>query len=218
MIASMVCFGIPSIFSFSSTACTTCDSFSRCRAVAYRALGEAQQTEAVRKLLIDHERYAIVGVPVEHGAVGSQQGKPALSQGRTSRSRARGYELTPENIGLVAACSEPVGKVLTKLFKRGHDIAIRVALRDGREPLADVCGYRSIKVALRELRNGLDRAKLRALLAEELGWSASSAKSEATLICGILSALGVAVESNGCLVVSPNITGQTCYIRNREQA
>lgn len=203
-----MCFGIPSVFSFSATACSQCGEFDTCRAESLAALKGAEPIPVVRMAIVDHERFMLVGKP---GVMPDTKLKPcatARPQGRVSRAKHRDFDLTAAQRTTVASVPGRVGDFLTKLFKRGHDVEIHVALRDGVEPLEGVVGYRSLKVALKGLDKGFDRQTLRTYYMDELGWSYSSAWNEVSLMWSALPAIGVALEKHGRLVVAPRVKTQ----------
>lgn len=200
-----VCFGIPSVFSFSSKTCATCGDFGHCRRLAHDELKKAPDIPVIRAALVVHERFEHAGVPLP---VPSPEGKPstaALPKARPSRAKRPSFELTEHQKQVIESVPVKVGDAITKLFKRGHDAEIRIALREGKTPLKNVPCYRALKVALKHLKKGYDRQTLRTYFVEELGWSYTSAWNEVSLTWGILPAIGVAMEKHGRLVVAPSV-------------
>lgn len=199
------CFGIPSVFSFGSKTCSTCPDFGHCRRLAHDALKGAGDNPAVRSALIAHERFTFTEEPLVAPIPEVKPTPPASVQARVSRAKYRSFELTEHQKGVIASVPVRVGCVITKLFKRGHDIEIRMALRDGKSALEGISGYRALKVALKHLKKGYCRQTLRTYFMEELGWSYTSAWNEVSLTWGILPAIGVAMEKRGRLVVAPSV-------------
>lgn len=200
-----VCFGIPSVFSFSSKTCSTCGDFDKCRDHSYQALKGVAQTPSIMSALIEHERFLH---PIENVPDPVPQATPAANKKkRPSRAKQKFFELTDMQQAMIEALPEKAREFARKIFKRGHDALIRAALRKNEVPLEGISGYRSLKVALRLLNEGFDRQTLRVAFSEELGWSYRSAWNEVSLMWAVLPAIGVAHEKRGRLVVAPSITG-----------
>lgn len=207
-VAKRVCFGIPSVFSFGSKTCSVCGDFGHCRRLAHDELKAVKESPAIRAAIIAHERFLFADEPVPQLDPEVKPKAPAALQARPSRAKHRSFELTGYQKGVIASVPVKVGDAITKLYRRGHDTEIRMALRDGKPPLADVGGYRSLKVALKHLKKGYDRQGLRTYFMDELGWSYTSAWNEVSLTWGVLPAIGVAIEKNGRLVVAPSVVAK----------
>lgn len=200
-----VCFGIPSVFSFGSKTCSTCGDFGHCRRLAHDELKKAPDIPVIRAALVLHERFDLAGSPLPTLDPEVKPQPPAAPKARPSRAKRPSFELTEHQKLVIESVPVKVGDVLAKLFKRGHDIEIRMALRDGKVPLKNETGYRALKVALKHLKKGYDRQTLRTYFMEELGWSYTSAWNEVSLTWGVLPAIGVAMEKNGRMVVAPSV-------------
>lgn len=196
-----VCFGIPSVFSFASKTCSTCQDFGHCRRLAHDKLKAASETPAIRAALVMHERHLFAELTPNKP---EPQTAPAASgKTRPSRAKHKSYELTDLQKATVAALPVKAGKLVEKVFRRGQDALIRMALRDGR--LDDLEVGRSLKTALCLLKKGFDRQTLRTCFMEEMGWSSTSAWNEVSLLWAALPAMGVAHEKHGRLVVAPSV-------------
>lgn len=213
-----VCFGIPSVFSFGSKTCSTCSDFGHCRRVAHDELRTVEASPAIRAALIMHERHALSGAseppPIAEGITARE--KPAKA--RISRAKRSSFELTEHQKSVVASIPRRAGELVSKIFKRGHEAEIRIALRDGNAPLADETCYRSLKVALAHLRRGYTRQCLRTHFMDELGWSYDSAWNEVSLMWSVLPALGVGMEKSGQMIVAPNLLAKNDNIETRGAA
>lgn len=199
------CFGIPSVFSFGSKTCATCGDFGHCRRLAHDELKRAPDIPVIRAALVVHERFALAGAPLPVPSPKTKPASAASTVARPSRAKRPSFELTEHQKSVIASVPVKVGDAVAKLFKRGHDVEIRMALRDGKVPLKNETGYRALKVALRHLKKGYDRQGLRTYFMDELGWSYTSAWNEVSLTWGILPAIGVAMEKHGRLVVAPSV-------------
>lgn len=206
------CFGIPSVFSFGSKTCSICPDFGHCRRVAHDELRAVEASPAIRAALVAHERHALSGasetLPIAEGAPARE--KPAKA--RISRAKRASYELTEHQKHVIASIPKRVGDLVSKIFKRGHDAEIRIALREGRPPLADEPCYRSLKVALAHLGKGYTRQCLRTHFMNELGWSYTSAWNEVSLMWSVLPAIGVGIERHDQMIVAPRVIAKNDII------
>lgn len=201
--ARRVCFGVPSVFSFGSPACVACADTAACREASRAELVHLKDFAIARHALIEHERHA--GVPVGEGTARGGREGAARPKVRAARRKHRCLPMTEVQRAIISSMPIRVGDYLIKLFKRGHDAEIRLALREGKPPLEGVAGYRSLKVALMHLKGGFDRRTLRTCFMEELGWSYTSAWNEVSVMWSTLPALGVAIERGGRLIVAPSV-------------
>lgn len=203
--AKRVCFGIPTVFSFSSKTCSVCSDFGACRRLAHDALIEAPATAEITHALVEFEREVVASVPVPKAKTEVAPVAPASAGTHYTRRGNRHLELTDDQKNIVRSIPMKAGDMLEKIFRRGHDAEIRIALKRGETPLTDVKGYRSLKLALSKLSKGIDRQGLRACFEQELGWGYSSAWNEVSLLWTVLPAMGVAVERAGKMVVAPSV-------------
>lgn len=202
--SKLACFGIPSVFSFSSTTCVGCPNRSECLEKAHEKLRSVEETPEIKLALITFERYTFAAEPVD---TCDKQEAPAFSQkpkaARPSRAKRPSFELTQDQQIRIEGLSKKAAEMARKVFQRGDDAEIRIALRAGKEPLVSTSGYRSLKLALNQLKRGFSRQELKTCFQEELGWSTSSSWNEVSLIWSVLPAIGVAVERDERLVVAP---------------
>lgn len=212
------CFGIPSVFSFGSKTCSVCPDFGRCRRAAHDELKAVEESPAIRAALIAHERHAPTGAPE---IPPTPEGKPVPEKGtraRISRAKRVSYELTEHQRGIVASIPRRAGELVAKLFRRGHEAEIRLALRAGKAPLAGESCYRSLKVALAHLRDGYTRQGLRSFFMDELGWSYTSAWNEVSLMWSALPAIGVGMQKGDRMIVAPSVLAKNDSIETEGAA
>lgn len=197
------CFSVPSVFSFKSKICPKCKHFENCRGEVRDLLHAAPDFLAVRVALIEHERWnEIAGFD----GVMTAPVPAARSQGRPSRAIHPTFPLTQDQERIIASMPARVGVELHKLYSRGKDVLIRRSIVAGKPALEGHSGNRSLKVALSALvTNDLTKQNLKAAFVTELGWSDRAAQNEVSMMWHVLTALKVAVENHGRLVIAPSL-------------
>lgn len=203
------CFGVPSVFSFTSKVCGKCDHFSSCQKKAHAALIAHPQQHVVRSLLEKHNAYVHENEEeMPEGAVLSVS-RPAPKSKRESQVR---FALTPEQMLLLGSLPKKVADYLKKLMVRGLDRQILEAASKG-ENLFTQDKHRPYQLALDMLmEGGLTKPMLRAAYIEKLGWTERASSSQVSIVWSLFKAMNLAEEQGCSLVPSPSVLRKNSFI------
>lgn len=208
------CFGIPSIFSFSSQTCAKCAEFSECQQSSHAALKSAP-IAIVGALLEAHEQYEH-----EHSldTLPPKQLTVTKTAPKTTRDkRAKRFPLTQEQKTLLASITNKAAATfIEKLFVRGLQGEIANAAKECKSAFTEE-KHRPYHLALSMLfKFGFTKPVLRSAYENVLGWSKQSAATQVSITWGVLIALGLAEERGIALVASPKIITENRQIRYQE--
>lgn len=182
------CYGVPSVFSFTSRVCGGCGSFEGCQRQSHDTLKLLPSNPGVQAMLLKHENH-----------LRQKEGLSPL----VPKSRQKNT-ITEEQEQQVRSLPKKVGDYLRKLFKRGEDIKIRECAGKGENPFTEEKS-RPYRVAFEYLLDGgFTKRFLRTAFMEEMGWSEASAFSQVSIVWHVFVALGVAEES-GCALVPTSL-------------
>lgn len=206
------CFGVPSVFSFTSPICGKCGSFEACRSQAHAALLSHPQQWVVRSLLEKHNAYCHredVVLP-ERSEIETSRPAPKVA----SKNAVR-FALTPEQMLLLGSLPKKVAEYLKKLMVRGIDRQVLEAAGKG-ENAFTAEKHRPYRLALDMLfEGGITKPALRTAYCDKLGWSESAAFSQVSMIWHLFPAMRLA-ENQGCaLVPSPRVLSKNSSIKTK---
>ena len=209
------CFGIPSIFSFTSRVCGKCSHFQTCRVEAHAAL-KAAPIEIVRHQLRAHEDYCRA-----HSADSGEEKKIEFTRkvapSKKVRSLPKKIDLTDAQKAMLEALPAKVSGLLSRLMKRGVDTSVLLAAQHGNNGF-DPAKHRSLHLALDMLlEGGITKPALRTAFVEKLGWAETSAFAECTLIWKVFPLLKLAVEQGASLVPGPGVRCKNESIHKRTE-
>lgn len=192
-----VCFGIPSVFSFSSKTCSTCDDFGACRGKAHDELKESSNLPGIQAALVAHARFEMgLSSLIEE----PQESPPSVEAAPRNRARKRTLlKLSEAQQDALEGVSEKVAQMATRLLKRGLDVAVYryLAGEGGADQLDSIRGLHEVVVGA---ARGLHPSEVRANMIARYGWQYRSAHAEQRRLAGALVALGLAKEVAGRLV------------------
>lgn len=207
------CFGIPSIFSFTSDACRGCSDFSGCQRDSHAALKGAP-LRIVRALIAEHEAFEghqAIETP-DAAVLDTTQSIPSEAR-VTKRKAAQRYPLTAEQKSTLSALPKTVAAFIEKLYVRHAHEEIINAAKEGRNGFSHD-KHRPYYLALNMLlQSGFVRPVLRSAYQTELGWNDASAKTQVSLTWQVLIALGLAKEEGIALVASDSVKARSRNIR-----
>lgn len=192
------CFGIPSIFSFTSKTCERCSDFSDCQQGSYAALSHVSKSLS-GDLLTQHRNYSGTA-PLQRGLNVS---KPTPV--RTTKLKQIKRELTAEQESIVDGCQKNVGIFLTKLYERGMDDLIedRILMN---ENAFEEDGYRPYHLAYKYLTQGcVSRPYMTQMFQQDMGWTRKAARSQSAVVWEVFLALDLAEVQGAYLAPRPRI-------------
>lgn len=164
---------------------------------------------AIRIALIEHERFNdAIREPVATNEVSTLHKVEERPKRASVRSKLHRFEINEAQQSIISSLPSRAGKEFRKLCLRGKDVLIHRSIREGKSPLSNDSGHRSLKVALRLLMTGCTKGELKVAFMNELGWSDRSAQNEVSLMWSLLPALRVAIERRERLVVAPSLVAQ----------
>lgn len=204
------CFGVPSVFSFTSRVCGKCEHHGNCQSQAHAALLGAPP-RLVGKLLEQHNEYrrAVDASTPESTTLNTTRPTP-----KTASKLAVRLPLSDAQLATLSGMTKRAAEYLKRLMVRGIDKEVLTAAEMGRNGFMS-SKHRSLHLALeRLLEGGLTKASLRLAYCEDLGWSETSAFSEVTLVWKIFQAMGLAVEQGCSLVAAPTVICKNAAIRD----
>lgn len=190
--ARRVCFGIPSVFSFASKTCSSCDDFGACRKAAHDELKAAKDIPGARATLVAHARF-------EMGLSALVEEAPASPPSAKAATRSRGRQrallpVTEEQQALAARLPKKVGSMVTRLFRRGLDVAAHAALNG---EVANLDAIRGLRLVVEGALAGSLISEVRASMIEQYGWQYGAAYTECKSMVGALVAIGLIREEAG---------------------
>lgn len=205
------CFGVPSIYSFTSRVCGKCDHAAACQPVAHSALASAPLGVSIRLLRQHEDHCAAVGGTLPVGAT------LIVSRVLPTARKAPALRL-PLNEGqtaLLKTLPKRSADYLKKLMVRGVDRAVLAAAKNGENGFTKT-KHRPFHLALEKLlEGGITKGQLRVAYCEELGWSETSSFPQVTMIWNIFPAMGLAVEQGCALVVGPGVKSKNAAYKHR---
>lgn len=191
----LTCYGVPSIFSFTSEVCGKCGGREGCRQVVYATLLTVADQPIVKHLLSVHQQHQVQEVQ----ALPIDTTRP-MPQAKRMVKR----ELTEGERKIVGLMPKKVGTLLSSIWMKSKDVAMRAAVARGENPF-DPERARAYHTAYAGLSNGrVSRGSIVQSLMTEHGWSYSAAQSQATMVMHVLPALGFAVRDGDFLYKQPN--------------
>lgn len=185
----IACFGVPSIFSFKSTVCQSCDNFQGCQKKAHCALMAIADNPVATGLIEQHNAYArIEGIeearPIE---LHFTREAPQQRSGKAVR-----YALTLEQETALADKPKKVAAFVRSYWTKGKDREMKARLRRGDNPF-DRDKARPYHVAYECVHQSqAHRSKMCHYLMTQLGWSYEAAYSQVSMIWHIFPLLGLA--------------------------
>lgn len=208
----LVCFGIPSIFSFASEVCKSCSDFGDCQRLSHAALKGAP-AHIVRPFITAHEAYEQSQAIDSPTAATLNTTQQVPHKARVSKRKAQRFPLTEDQKALLAPLSKTAANFVEKLFVRHADQEILSAAREGRNGF-NQDKHRPYHLAMNMLlESGFVRPVLRQAYMDELGWSNTSAKTQVSLTWQVFIALGLANEDGIALVPSDLVKASSNNVR-----
>lgn len=203
------CFGIPSVFSFTSRVCGKCPHFGRCQSQAHAVL-QAAPRELVSKLLGEHIAYCRsqnIEIP-DNATLEFSQPMPVVK----SKVAVR-YPLTDDQLSVLVGMKKKASEYLRKLMVRGTDKEILSAAELGQNAFTPE-KHRAYHLALEMLlEGGITKPFLTAAYCDQLGWSDQSAKSQTSLIWDLFPSMGLALVQGCALIAGPTVRCKNSSIR-----
>lgn len=191
MTSKIACFGVPSVFSFKSKVCESCNEFTQCQKDSYSALIAIREYPISTVALTQHEEFRVRSGQVVADPLALELTKPIPAS--TERKATR-YALTTEQISRIATLPKKVGGFLEKLYVRGLDKQIERDVAEGKNPFS-LTNARPYHAAYEVLSKGrVHRSKMSNELMEMLGWTYASSYSQVSMIWQIFPELGLAKE------------------------
>jgi hypothetical protein len=179
------CFGVPSVFSFTSPVCAICTLKTDCQDVSYSALKGATQTLQISNLINMHERARSGFFSSNVAQVGASSEN--VSKGlKTRRSQQKKILSVAQEVTLSKA-PKKVAKVARTLLEKGFEF-------QGANPFKPT--NKTYFTAFERLKAGPATKKdIRMTLCSELSWGETSAYSEVSVIWSLFPILGIASQS-----------------------
>ena len=201
------CFGIPSVFSFTSQTCVKCADFALCQAASHAAL-KAAPVHLVRNLLNSHDKYEKAnGLATPNGLALNLTAQVPEQSVKSTRVLSHGQEEMLGGIPKSAAVA------LRKLMVLGLDEEALSAAKQGRNAFT-LEGNRPFYVAMQTLlSHGFTKPYLTTMFQEQLGWSKASAQTQTSLVWRVFIAIGVAVEDGCGLIAAPGIAAKSRRVK-----
>jgi len=191
------CYGLPTAVSANSQSCRECPVRGACvfEATAFLESLPTNPLTQRERLSLTLTRQALASTPS-----GSEGTAPAQRVVASSRGVKR-IELTPGQLGSIAALPQRVGSQVKKLMERGWFDFARQELHAGRNPASK--GWQRVFCSAL-LAGGASRSELELALVESLDLSEASARVQVSVGMAIFAAGRVATERFGKFSVSPN--------------
>jgi hypothetical protein len=208
------CFGAASVFAHDSNICRVCKSFDACAVESINTLEQIKGLVNVADLLKRHEvARKAVGLSVTSTVAPEISGKvptipektPVIVEPVERKTQVENvtFDLCADTTLTLDSLSVKSKAAATQLCKHGLIDKIKAGVQEGRNALT-VSKPNYITVAIDSLlSSGFSRSGLRAQYVEKLGWGEATASSHVSIICPILTAFGIAQESNGQFVAAP---------------
>lgn len=209
------CFAAASVFCHDSEVCRQCCAFDACSSAALNTLEKIKGVVNVKDLLKRHEKArrvsqaAIKKADEEREATlppGNLQQPLMKPVKRKTQVTTVAFDVSAKDDAIIAKLPVKSQQIAVALCKRGMLDAIQRGMQEGRNAL-DENGPAWLRVALTLLlRGGCTKSELRESIRQELNWAESSAGPHASMAWVLLTAFGVAQETEGRLVPAP-VTG-----------
>lgn len=204
------CFGVPSVFSFTSPVCTGCASSQACRAASYQALLSMADSPFVGRFIAEHEAH--------NRQSSCQVEAPAHRPDVTINApvpRVKGeFVPTEDQMRALESLPKKAAAYMLRLLKKGYADRIKEAARLGVNPFRNAPA-KGAYVAYELLMQGrVSKSGLRAAFQERLGWTEGAAFSEVSMIWRVFCAMDIAQEEGEVLRVHPMLGAQNAHVIN----